>query len=506
MMNMKGAIYGVLAAGLLALMPALGVAQSVKTLSVLPDHVVGGLSALGDVTLTKEAPSGGLSVALSASDPAVTVPSSVTVAAGKKSASFQITTTSVSQEVSATVTASANNTSASHSLTVVLAKLLAIGFDPSSVVGGSNSIGTVYLDGPAPSSSFAVKLSSNETSASVPTTVTFVAGKATATFTATTSVVTAKEKAVVTGTDPNGATSTGTLVVNVPVVIDVDALDLAPSSVKNGDSSEATVKLSGEAPSGGLTLTVSSDSTFATPPSSVVVSAGKRSASFTVKTGTVSSDSVATITVTDPNGKSVSAKLTVKAVAIKLVGVGFLAPQVAGGTSDAGAVLLNVPAGASGFVVNLSSDNSSVQVPASVTVAAGKQVAGFVATTSAVTANATANITAVDPNGVTVKTKLTVAPLVVARLDLHPDSVVGGTSSTATITLNGVAPTGGTVVTLTSSEAFAQVPATVTVAAGKSSVQFTVATTTVSAKSNAKITAAGPTGRSASAALTVKTS
>ena len=54
-----------------------------------------------------------------------------------------------------------------------------------------------------------------------------------------------------------------------------------------------------------------------------------------------------------------------------------------------------------------------------------------------------------------------------SAVTVNPASVVGGIGSTGTVTLSGTAPSGGAVVTLSSSNAsVAQVPASVTVNAG----------------------------------------
>jgi len=65
------------------------------------------------------------------------------------------------------------------------------------------------------------------------------------------------------------------------------------------------------------------------------------------------------------------------------------------------------------------------------------------------------------------------------NLTLSPATVVGGNNATGTITLSAAAPTGGVVVTLTSSDVRkATVPASVTVPAGATTVNFTITTLT----------------------------
>jgi hypothetical protein len=74
---------------------------------------------------------------------------------------------------------------------------------------------------------------------------------------------------------------------------------------------------------------------------------------------------------------------------------------------------------------------------------------------------------------------------------LSPTSVAGGTSSQGVVTLTGAAPSGGAVVTLSSSNtAVATVPASVTVAGGATNATFTVSTQTVTASTAATISAA----------------
>ena len=80
--------------------------------------------------------------------------------------------------------------------------------------------------------------------------------------------------------------------------------------------------------------------------------------------------------------------------------------------------------------------------------------------------------------------------LSLSSLGLGATNVTGGSSSTGTVTMNGAAPTGGAVVSLSSSDASASVPATVTIPEGTTSTTFTVATSPVAAKTTAVIMAA----------------
>ena len=80
---------------------------ALSSLSLSPTGVTGGNSSTGTVTLTSAAPAGGASVALSSSNTAAaTVPASVTVPAGSTSATFTVSTSSVSSNTSSTISAS----------------------------------------------------------------------------------------------------------------------------------------------------------------------------------------------------------------------------------------------------------------------------------------------------------------------------------------------------------------------------------------------------------------
>src|SRR6185369_13243537 len=65
------------------------------------------------VTLTKAAPTGGANVNLSNNNPNLTIPTSVTVAAGATTATFNATTMAISSDQSATLVASFGGTSSS---------------------------------------------------------------------------------------------------------------------------------------------------------------------------------------------------------------------------------------------------------------------------------------------------------------------------------------------------------------------------------------------------------
>ena len=80
-------------------------------------------------------------------------------------------------------------------------------------------------------------------------------------------------------------------------------------------------------------------------------------------------------------------------------------------------------------------------------------------------------------------------PESLSGLSLTATTVSGGSPTTCAVTIVGPAPTGGTVITLSSDDVHASVPATVTITSGNSRVTFTVTTTSVTEETIASITA-----------------
>lgn len=187
------------------------------------------------------------------------------------------------------------------------------------------------------------------------------------------------------------ANSTVTLSLSAAQGVTPVSVLLSPASVTGGSPSTATVIMSEPAPAGGISVPLSSNSSFAAVPSSVMVAAGSTTGSFTVTTTAVASSLSAAITATY-NGASAAGPLTI------MPGGGgtsftlsLTPPSVTGGSSATGTVTLSAPAPAGGITVALSSSSSSVTVPASVVVPAGMSSATFTVTTSPIAITATYN-------------------------------------------------------------------------------------------------------------------
>ena len=105
------------------------------------------------MTLDIAAPAGGAVVALTSSDNAAAqVPATVTVLEGQTTATFQVTTTPVAIDTPVVISATYNSATTTANLTVTapIAVLSGVSLDPTTVLGGGSSTGTVTLDIAAP--------------------------------------------------------------------------------------------------------------------------------------------------------------------------------------------------------------------------------------------------------------------------------------------------------------------------------------------------------------------
>jgi hypothetical protein len=142
--------------------PSSGPALSALTLS--PAAFAGGCkTSTGKVTLTGPAPAGGAVVSLADTNPAASLPASVTVPTGATTATFTITGVAVTSNQTGTVTASYGSVSKSAVVTVRPIGVASVSISPNPVVGPSPATGTVTLECPAAPGNIVVTLTSGNT-------------------------------------------------------------------------------------------------------------------------------------------------------------------------------------------------------------------------------------------------------------------------------------------------------------------------------------------------------
>ncbi len=454
---------------------------TLQSVSLSPNSVPGGTSSTGTVTLSGPAGPGGTTVSLGDNSASATVPANVIVQAGQTSANFQVTTLGVDGQTTVTITGTLNSTQQSATLTITATSIASVSVNPTSVTGGTSSIGTVSLTGNAGPSGVVVSMKSDNVAASIPSTVTILSGQKSANFTVSTIGVNAKQVVNVSASLGVQALSCS-LTVN-PAIL--NSLTLNPTSVQSGNGATGTVTLSGPAGTGGTVIALTSDSVSVIPPASVTVLAGQTSATFQVSTTAVSAQTVGTVTGS-LNGQSQSASLTLLSSGVASVSLN--PTSVVGGSSATGTVTLAASAGLGGAVVNLTSSSSSAIVQATVTVPSGQKSSTFAVATSLVSNSTTSTISAAFA-GITQSAVLSITSDALVSVTLNPQSVAGGSSSQGTVTIAGPAPAGGLTIALSTNGAFASVPPSVTIPAGNASIGFVVNTKPVTVNSQALISA-----------------
>ncbi len=282
--------------------------------------------------------------------------------------------------------------------------------------------------------------------------------------------------------------------------VKLNGITLSKPAVVGGDPVIATITLNAPARQVGLPVSLRSSSPAAQIPLTVTVPAGSASVQATITTSSVTTVQNVTITA-QTNGVTETAALEIDPVNTLQITTFQVTPgSVQGGHAASGTVMLNGSPSAGAGVVQVTSDIGDAEPPASVTIPFGGNSVTFNIPTAAVTAPQVATLTATF--GRSTKTaQLNIAP--VLQLTLKDDTIVGGNSVNATVTLGEAAPVGGVSLNIQSdNRTIAQPPLTVSVPSGQTSTAFTITTipVTVSRIVTITVTYAGSTQ---SAMLTV---
>ena len=260
------------------------VRPELSSIQLNPSSVIGGKMAVATVTLNGPAPASGAVVNLQSSNTAVaTVPSKLTIPAGVTSRTFNVKTTAVASNATANISATYDGLTKSATLTVTPAALLGLSLVPATLTGGcSTSTGKVTLSGQAPAAGARVALANTNPAARVPSSVTVPAGSSTVTFVITTLAQSVERTGDVTASYRGVSKSVQLRVRPIGVL----SLSLDPNPVVGPANVTGTVTLHCAAPSGGVTVQLSSSSPLIASPTvnSIVVPAGSSTQTFTVHT------------------------------------------------------------------------------------------------------------------------------------------------------------------------------------------------------------------------------
>ena len=378
----------------------------VSSLSCSPATVNAPGTSTCTVTLTQAAPASGFAVTLASNNENVTVPSSVTVASGATTRTFQATVASLATNQTATLTASAAGVSRTFTLNISApAQVSAVACSPSSITSGQTTNCNVTLTKAASGGGFLVTLSSSSAALVVPATVSVASGSKTATFTGTSKAVSGLQTVTITASA--GAAKSTT----VRVAPDTQ-VPTAPSGL-TARGEAGLISLSWTASNDNVRVTSyrlercqgAGCTTFAqvgTPISTTYTDTGlPASTSYSYRVRAV--DAAGNL-----SAYSNTATATTQAAA-QLSALSCSPATVSAPGTLTCTVTLTLGAPAGGLAVALASSTTTVAVPASVTVASGTTSQAFTATVASVTASQTVVLTA-SAGGVSKTFTLSVSP------------------------------------------------------------------------------------------------
>lgn len=268
---------------------------SLNGFTCTPNSLAPPASATCNVAITPAAPSGGATIALSASPAVIGMPSSVTIAASSMSATFSATANAVSAATPVTLSATYGGATETFGLTIQPAVVLSnLAVSPSNLTPGQSGLGTVTLSAPAPAGGALVSLSSSNSGVvSVAASVTVSQGSTSATFAVMASSGTTNPSSVTLMASYSGVSKTVAVTVTPPALT---GLAISPNTIVSGRSATGTVTLNEAAPSGGLVVALSTSNASASLPSTVSVPAGASSATFAILAKPVNTSTPVTVT------------------------------------------------------------------------------------------------------------------------------------------------------------------------------------------------------------------
>ena len=462
---------------------------TISNLTCLASSLTANQSTTCTVTLTGPAPTGGVQVGLSSSSTSLSVKPSLTVPANASAATFSADALNFTSASTATITAEYNSTSRKFAIQLVTGALTLMSVAcPTTLNSGASGSCTVTLSGNAPTGGVPVALSDDSPLLTTPMTVMVPASASSATFSVTAGTITTATNAIVTATY-NSVSKTASIQMRPPVAAPaLSSLSCAAMTLYATQSTTCTVMLVAAAPTGGVSVSLTSSSPQLPVGPSVTVAANATTATFTATAGSISAAAVATLTAT-LNGVSKTAPVSLTPLP-SLTSVSCATLSLGPGQTTTCTVVLSAGAPTGGAAVTVSSSAASLNAPATVTVTAGQTSATFTVTGAATIAAAETAVLMARYNGATQTESIFMVPSAsLTRLSCTPPTLTSGQTFTCTVNLSSAAPTGGVTVTIASDNAAVPVPATITVPASGSSQSFSGTAGSVTAAGTATIIA-----------------
>ncbi|HEY1218637.1 MAG TPA: hypothetical protein VGF03_06835 [Bryobacteraceae bacterium] len=333
-----------------------------------------GTSSICTAALNLPAPAGGVTVGLSSSTGALSVPGSVTVAAGTASTTFTAIAGTIASNVTAVVTASYNGGSQTTSILLVSTVVSLVSCTPSSLISGGTSACAVTLSQAAASGGVTVALSSNTAALAVPATVNVASGALSAGFTATAGTISTSQMAVVTASlYGSSQREFVTLVPTTAATASVSVLSCTPDR-NNVGGLDCTVSLAQVAPANGVAAALRANTSRVQLPAQVQVPAGALSVQFAASVAPSDQDAQVEITATV---QGASLTTTIPVTGIRPTSLSCAPQTVQAGGSLTCTVGMNSPNVLQVASLAIGSDTTDFELPNAFTTRVGQTSLGF---------------------------------------------------------------------------------------------------------------------------------
>lgn len=304
------------------------------------------------------------------------------------------------------------------------APALGLKVSPGNIFGSTSATGTITLKNPAPAAGLRVNLSKDSTKMTMPSSLTIAAGQTSATFLIRTIALKNTERATIKATSAVGTAQIG-VTISAPNI----ASFTVPETVYEGVAGIATLTMD-NAPAGeDAIVTVTTNSDLVQVPDFVVVPKGKKTVTFPVSAVALPEAYWPWVRVNIDESIKLSRFAVSKAIIREIV----LPASTLGGLLVPGVIKLHGKP-SENMTVSFSTASAALATPANVTIPSGASEGTFTLATTPVFTSTLASLSAT-ARGVTVSAIITVKPTTLAGLSLNPTSVVGGKTSTGTVTL-----------------------------------------------------------------------
>ena len=318
--------------------------------------------------------------------------------------------------------------------------LVSVTLDPATVTGGASSTATITLSGPARGNGFDVTFLVSSLSARVAlSTITIPDGRSSETVRVDTGPV-ATRQFVILNASARGETRSAAITILPPAVSSITA---APSSLRSGENSTATITLTGNAPSDGFPVSLSTNNAALRVPASVSVAPNQRTLNVLMLAGTVAGQTSVTLAAA-ADGISKATTLTVAPVPVRVTSFEY-PPNPVSGQIAARTITLDAPALSGGALVQVSWSGANMlqaEAPSVIdTIPEGRMSITKRNKVPLTSSDRPFELTATH-NGASIRRTGTLKPPAIMSLSIA-DSLFEGTTAMLVASLNGEAPATG---------------------------------------------------------------